>query len=76
MNIVERHKINLKEIDIMRTLKGRIEDVVNTGKANMDGFTPEEAIYLVKELATMGINCKYSGMENEIKIINDALAQE
>lgn len=52
----------------MRTLQGRLEDLINTGITNCDGFTPEECISLAKEAsAKIGKEFVFDGKENIIK---------
>jgi hypothetical protein len=51
----------------MKTLYGRIEDVSNTGKTNMDGYNPDECLSIAKELTkVLGKKCVWSGVTNEI----------
>ena len=53
----------------MKTLYGRIEDITETGKTSMDGYTPEECMRIEKELTkVLGKKCVWSGVTNEITV--------
>ena len=53
----------------MKTINGRIQDLVETGATSCDGYTPNECLKMVNEIGNvLGQKLIFDGVKNEIRI--------